>query len=97
MALGYQRRLLGNPLYPLQFNDEMVLAAAGSGCLTAVPYRGRVDMTPAEDLVLATATVLGVLVLVEGAKGTLTPRTAALLWTLAALASIAALAHMFAR
>ena len=54
-------------------------------------------MTPAEDLVLATAAILGMMVFVEEGKGALTSRAAAILWTLAALASIAALAHMLAR
>jgi hypothetical protein len=84
-------------LYLFRFNDEMVLAAAGSGCPAAVQNRGRSDMTPAEDLVLAMAALLGVMVFVEGAKGTLTSRAGVLLSALAMLAVAAALVHMLSR
>jgi hypothetical protein len=54
-------------------------------------------MTPAEDLVLAMAALLGVMVFVEGAKGTLTSRAGVLLLALAMLAVVAALVHMLSR
>ena len=54
-------------------------------------------MTPQEGLVLVAAATLVGLVFLPSVRDALTSRAAALLWTLATLASIAALAHMFAR
>ena len=54
-------------------------------------------MTPQEVLVLVAAATLVGLVFIQSIRDALTSRAAALLWALAALASIAALAHMFAR
>ncbi len=54
-------------------------------------------MTPAENLVLATAAVLAGLVLVEGRNGTIAVPLGVLLLTLAMLAAVAALLHMVVR
>ncbi len=54
-------------------------------------------MTLAEALVLVAATILAVVVFMEGRKGTLTSRAGVLLLTLAMLAVVAALLHMLAR
>jgi hypothetical protein len=56
----------------------------------------RINITPAEALVLAVATILVVAVTVEAAKGALTFRAGALLFALAALAEAAALLHAVA-
>ena len=53
-------------------------------------------MTPQEGLVLVAAATLVGLVFLPSVRDALTSRAAALLWTLATLASIAALAYMFA-
>ena len=53
-------------------------------------------MSPAEAMVLATATVLSVAVYAEGRDGALTPRAGKFLWALAILAAFAALLHMIA-
>ncbi len=58
--------------------------------------RRRFGMTQAEVLVMATAAILAVVVFAEGRDGTLTPRVGVLLLTLAMLAAVAALVHMFA-
>jgi hypothetical protein len=65
MALGYRRRLLGNPLYPVRFNDEMVLAAARPGRPAAAHARGRFDTPPKEGPVLAAAALLVAVVFME--------------------------------
>ncbi len=57
----------------------------------------RFGMTLAEALVLVAATLLAVVVFMEGRKGTLTSRAGVLLLTLAMLAVVAALLHMLAR
>jgi hypothetical protein len=54
-------------------------------------------MTPAEVAVLTLATMLLAVVIVEEAKGTLTPLTGVLLLTLAVLAVFAVLLHLLAR
>ena len=54
-------------------------------------------MTPAEVPVLTLATMLFVVVSVEGTRGTLTPRMGVPLLTLAMLAAVAALLHVVAR
>ena len=54
-------------------------------------------MTSAEDLVLAVAMLLAVVVFVEGRNGTLTVPVGVLLLILAMLAAVAALLHMLAR
>ncbi len=54
-------------------------------------------MTPAENLVLAVAAVLAVVVFVEGRNGTIAVPVGVLLLTLAMLAVAAALLHILAR
>ena len=54
-------------------------------------------MNSAEELVLMMAALLGAFVFEEETKSALAFRTGTLLYTLAVLASIAALVHMFAR
>ena len=54
-------------------------------------------MSPKEGLVLVAAAMLAGVVFVESFRGALSSRAVVLLCALAALASIAALAHMFAR
>jgi hypothetical protein len=58
--------------------------------------RGRFGITWAEDLVLAVATLLAVVVFVEGRKGVITVPVGVLLLTLAMLAAVAALVHVVA-
>ena len=66
--------------------------------LGAVPLtRRRFGMTPAEVLVLTLATMLFVVVSVEGTRGTLTPRMGVLLLALAMLAALAVVLHTLAR
>ncbi len=54
-------------------------------------------MTPAENLVLAVAAVLAVVVFVEGRNGAIAVPVGVLLLTLAMLAAVAALLHMAVR
>ena len=54
-------------------------------------------MTSAETLALVAATLLTVMVFVEGRKGTLALPVGVLLLTVAMLAAVAALVHMVAR
>ncbi len=54
-------------------------------------------MTSTEELVLAVATLLAVVVFVEGRKGTLAVPVGVLLLTLAMLAVVAALMHLMVR
>ncbi len=53
-------------------------------------------MTSAEVLVLVAAALLVLAVFVEGGRGTITARASVLLLTLAMLAALVALLHMFA-
>ena len=56
----------------------------------------RFGITLAEALVLVAATLLAVVVFMEGRNGTLTSRAGVLLLTLAMLAAVAALVHVAA-
>ncbi len=54
-------------------------------------------MTPAENLVLAVAAILAVVVFVEGRNGAIAVPVGVLLLTLAMVAMVAALVHVLAR
>ena len=68
-----------------------------SGAGGSAHDRGRFGMTPAENLVLAVAALLAVVVFVEGRNGAIAVPVGVFLLTLAMLAAVAALLHMAVR